>query len=126
SDIDYTTPADPDIITLRPLESDLAKLGLEQQQPISPPSSLEKSSRRPPGADDSSFLISGPLLPIRQARRGVPNSNRNYRIIGTHTFMASAELQSQQADIVTSMLDSRLRGLYANEMADPEVQQQQG
>ncbi|KAJ2441461.1 hypothetical protein GGI03_008387, partial [Coemansia sp. RSA 2337] len=46
------------------------------------------------GLDDAPFIVSGPLLPIRQARRGI-NPNRNYRIFGTPPFVA-ADIHPQQ------------------------------
>ncbi|KAJ2114361.1 hypothetical protein IW146_003158 [Coemansia sp. RSA 922] len=46
------------------------------------------------GLDDAPFIVTGPLLPIRQARRGI-NPNRNYRIFGTPPFVA-ADIHPQQ------------------------------
>ncbi|KAJ2827442.1 Phosphatidylinositol-4-phosphate 5-kinase, partial [Coemansia sp. 'formosensis'] len=40
------------------------------------------------GLDDAPFIVSGPLLPIRQARRGI-NPNRSYRIFGTPPLAAT-------------------------------------
>lgn len=36
--------------------------------------------------DEKAHIVSGPLLPIRQARRGV-HPNRSYRVVGTHQSM---------------------------------------
>ncbi|KAJ1803642.1 hypothetical protein LPJ56_006912, partial [Coemansia sp. RSA 2599] len=47
--------------------------------------------------EDSQFIVSGPLLPIRQTRRGI-NPNRNYRIVDTHTFMA-ADIHNNQGSM---------------------------
>ncbi|KAJ2707359.1 Phosphatidylinositol-4-phosphate 5-kinase [Coemansia sp. IMI 203386] len=46
--------------------------------------------------DDSHFIVSGPLLPIRQTRRGI-NPNRNYRIVGSHTYMAADIHHNQES-----------------------------
>ncbi|KAJ2794714.1 hypothetical protein H4R20_006134, partial [Coemansia guatemalensis] len=45
--------------------------------------------------DDSPFIVSGPLLPIRQSRRGI-HPNRNYRIVGTQPASAGADRRQGQ------------------------------
>ncbi|PIA19471.1 SAICAR synthase-like protein [Coemansia reversa NRRL 1564] len=45
--------------------------------------------------DDSPFMVSGPLLPIRQSRRGI-HPNRNYRIVGTQSASAGTDRQQCQ------------------------------
>ncbi|KAJ2368009.1 Phosphatidylinositol-4-phosphate 5-kinase, partial [Coemansia sp. RSA 2607] len=51
--------------------------------------------------DDGQFIVSGPLLPIRQSRRGI-NPNRNFRIVGSQAFMA-AEMQ-HNPDAMNTMM----------------------
>ncbi|KAJ2092784.1 Phosphatidylinositol-4-phosphate 5-kinase [Coemansia sp. RSA 986] len=45
--------------------------------------------------DELPFIVSGPLLPIRQAKRGV-NPNRNYRVIGMQSIQPARAQQQQQ------------------------------
>ncbi|KAJ2322665.1 hypothetical protein GGI00_005861, partial [Coemansia sp. RSA 2681] len=54
------------------------------------------------GLDDAPFIVSGPLLPIRQARRGI-NVNRNYRIFGTPPLSAADMQQQQHPDAIDAM-----------------------
>ncbi|KAJ2306518.1 hypothetical protein IWW54_004718, partial [Coemansia sp. RSA 2705] len=46
------------------------------------------SSKNSSSFEDAPFIVSGPLLPIRQHRRGT-NPNRNYRVIGTQSVSAT-------------------------------------
>ncbi|KAJ2552702.1 hypothetical protein EV175_003216, partial [Coemansia sp. RSA 1933] len=45
--------------------------------------------------DELPFIVSGPLLPIRQAKRGA-NPNRNYRVIGMQSIQPGRVQQQQQ------------------------------
>ncbi|KAJ2781543.1 Phosphatidylinositol-4-phosphate 5-kinase [Coemansia javaensis] len=56
-----------------------------------PPAAAARDSG---GLDEAPFIVSSPLIPIRQTRRGQNHPNRNYRVIGTHAAPSDAQRQS--------------------------------
>ncbi|KAJ2567101.1 Phosphatidylinositol-4-phosphate 5-kinase [Coemansia sp. RSA 1822] len=64
--------------------------------------SSSSSNKNSSSFDDTPFIVSGPLLPIRQPRRGL-NQNRNYRVIGTQSA-SSVEVRSniKQSELVAA------------------------
>ncbi|KAJ2892465.1 Phosphatidylinositol-4-phosphate 5-kinase, partial [Coemansia aciculifera] len=107
----------PDVTGIAAALQKAASFDTERQTSITTPSysNIRRASGAPPaalatapaasdtdaGADNAAFIVSGPLLPIRQARRGI-NANRNYRIFGTPP-LAEADMQQQHTDAIDAM-----------------------